>query len=510
MSEQNYAGSNKIRVLLVEDDQYDADLLLRELERGGLESTTDHIQTFDQLLDRLRRHSYDVVLSDYNLRGWTGLEVIETLRKERLQVPIIILSGSLGDEAAAECIKNGAVDYILKDNLKRLPLAVRQAVEHRRLGQQFEQAQKLETVALLAGGVAHDFNNLLGVITGYSELVLGSLGDDDPNRKKVQSIKDAADCATAITQQLLAFSRKQPVHPEVLNLNSVVADLGKILPRLLGENVEIVISPTPELWAVKADRTQIHQVIMNLAVNARDAMPNGGRLTITTANAELNTGNYVMLSVGDTGVGMDTETQSRIFEPFFTTKEKGKGTGLGLSTVYGIASQNGGHIRIDSEPGRGSTFEIYLPRVEKEHEKAETKHGAEAAPGGSETVLVVEDEQTLREMICQFLTFKGYNVLQASKGEDALRLCREHQGRIDLLLTDVVMPEMPGPELAGAILKFHPKVRVIYMSGYADRAIEKHVMFLQKPFALEQLAGKVRDALSQPAAVAAKSGTGQS
>jgi signal transduction histidine kinase len=510
MTEQNYTGSNKIRILLVEDNQYDADLLLRELERGGLESTTDHIQTSEQLLDRLRRHSYDVVLSDYNLHGWTGMEVIETLRKERLQVPIIILSGSLGDEAAAGCIKSGAVDYILKDNLRRLPLAVRQAVEHRRLEQQFQQAQKLETVALLAGGVAHDFNNLLGVIGGYSELVLGSLGDDDPNRKKVQSIKDAADCATAITQQLLAFSRKQPVHPEVLNLNSVVADLGKILPRLLGENVHIVLSPTPELWGVKADRTQIHQVIMNLTVNARDAMPNGGRLTITTANAELNTGNYVMLSVGDTGIGMDAETQSRIYEPFFTTKEKGKGTGLGLSTVYGIADQNGGHIRLHSELGKGSTFEIYLPRVEPWQRTAQPKLAAEAGPGGSETILVVEDEQTLRVLICEFLAYKGYKMLEASKGADALELCQGRPGMIELLLTDVVMPDMPGPELADIITKLYPEIRVIYMSGYTDSAVttKENAMFLQKPFALEELARKVREALNKPHPIAARSSTG--
>ncbi len=387
--------------------------------------------------------------------------------------------------------------------------------ERKLLEAQLRQAQKMEAVGRLAGGVAHDFNNVLMAITGYSELMRRRLAEDDPLRRNVAEVLKAADRAAALTHQLLAFSRKQMLQPEVLVLNAVVAGVEKMLRRIIGEDIELVTALEPGLGRAKADAGQIEQVIMNLAVNARDAMPQGGKLTVLTANADLDQdyvaghlgarpGPHVMLAVSDTGCGMDAETVSHIFEPFFTTKEPGKGTGLGLSTVYGIVKQSGGYIWVDSEPGRGTTFKIYLPRVDEAAELVKTRAAPSEAPRGSETVLLVEDEETVRDVVREALKASGYTVLAATSGGEALQEAGRHQGPIHLAVTDLVMPDMSGRELAERLAHLHPDTKVLYMSGYTDDAVVHHgvreagVAFLQKPFTPDALARRVRELLDAP------------
>jgi two-component system cell cycle sensor histidine kinase/response regulator CckA len=386
--------------------------------------------------------------------------------------------------------------------------------DRKQLEEQLRQAQKMEAVGRLAGGIAHDFNNLLMVIQGYADLLAERLPEGNPLRRNAEQIQTASQRATSLTRQLLAFSRKQMLAPKVLNVQAVVADMEKILRRLIGEDVQLETSSAPDLGLVKADRSQIEQVILNLAVNARDAMPEGGRLTIETANAELDAsfahppavlapGKYVMLAVTDNGCGMDTETQTHIFEPFFTTKEKGKGTGLGLATVYGIVKQSGGYVWVYSEPGRGTSFKVYLPRIEEETAvpSLEPPPQFRATPRGSETVLLVEDEKGVRELAREYLQMIGYNVIEAENGYAALELASMHAGKIHLLMTDVVMPGISGRELSERVKTVRPEIQVLYMSGYADQAVVHHgilksdAVLLQKPFTLSALALKLREIL---------------
>jgi PAS domain S-box-containing protein len=388
--------------------------------------------------------------------------------------------------------------------------------ERRALEQQLRQSQKMEAIGRLAGGIAHDFNNLLMVISGYSEFLLERLGPDQTLRGPAKEIATAAERATSLTRQLLAFSRKQMLTPKVLDLNAVVTENLKMLTRLIGEDIDLVMIPGPELGAVKADPGQVEQVILNLAVNARDAMPQGGRLTIETANVTLDEayarvhspvqpGEYTMLAITDTGVGMDSDTQSHIFEPFFTTKGP-KGTGLGLSTVYGIVKQSGGYIWVYSEPGKGTSFKIYMPHVTAEEVAAvEQPAAVVSAPVETprETILVVEDEVNLRRLTRQFLENQGYDVVEAADGAAAVQICVAHQGAIHLLLTDVIMPGMNGRELAQRVSEIRPNMKVLYMSGYTENAIghngtlDAGITLLQKPFTLQALKAKVREVLDQ-------------
>ena len=380
--------------------------------------------------------------------------------------------------------------------------------------EQLRQAQKLEAVGRLAGGVAHDFNNLLTVISGYSEMTLRGLEADSPLCHRVEEIRRAAARAASLTSQLLAFSRKQVLQPMALDLNAVVSEMEKMLRRLIGEDVHLVTVLDPTLSRVKADPGQIVQVLMNLAVNARDAMPQGGKLTVETRNVYLDEtyarrhvavtpGRHVMLAVSDTGVGMDAETQAHIFEPFFTTKEVGKGTGLGLSTVYGIVKQSGGNVWVYSEPGHGSTFKVYFPRVGEGAQEYRRGAEPEEVLRGEETVLLAEDEETVRKLAREVLELYGYRVLEAAGGGAALLICERHAGPIQLLVTDVVMPEMGGRELAARLAPLRPEMRVLYMSGYTDSAIahqgvlEDRADFIQKPFTPEALARKVREVLDR-------------
>ena len=387
----------------------------------------------------------------------------------------------------------------------------RDATERVLLEQQLRQAQKMEAVGRLAGGIAHDFNNILTAITGYVDLLLEDLPPGDPRRNDAQEVRKAADRAAGLTRQLLAFSRQQVLQPRVVGLNGLVTDIEKMLRRLLGEDIDLATRLDPTLGAVKADPGQLEQVIMNLAVNARDAMPQGGKLTIETANAELDEsyarehfpatpGRYVLLAVSDTGVGMTPDVQAHLFEPFFTTKERGKGTGLGLATVYGIVKQSGGFIWVYTEPGRGSSFKVYLPRVDESVQPREATAGA-GAKRGTETVLLAEDEAPVRAVARHVLERHGYNVLEAPSAEAALDLARRYSGDIHVLLTDVVMPGLSGPDLARQLVVLRPAVRVIYMSGYTDDAITRHgvlepgLAYVQKPFTPEAIARKVREVL---------------
>jgi two-component system cell cycle sensor histidine kinase/response regulator CckA len=382
------------------------------------------------------------------------------------------------------------------------------------LQEQFRQAQKMEAIGRLAGGIAHDFNNLLTVITGYSQISLQDLKQEDPLRGNIEEIRDAAKLAATLTRQLLAFSRRQVMEMKVIDINRLLKDTEKMLDRILGEDVELISFLAEDLGMVKTDSGQIEQVIMNLAVNARDAMPNGGKLTIETANVELDEaytrahvavtpGHYVMLSVSDTGAGMTPEIRDRVFEPFFTTKGMGKGTGLGLSTVYGIVKQSGGNIWVYSEPGQGSAFKIYLPKVAASPENPDEKVVEGNLPIGSETILVVEDEREVLKLAVRILRKQGYVVLEAGQGDEAFLVCKQHQGPIHLMVTDVVMPGMGGHELAKRMEPLYPNMRVLYMSGYTDNAIVHHgildegMNYLQKPFSVEGLARKVREVIDK-------------
>ncbi len=636
----------QLRVLVVEDRDTDAELMLRELERAGLACTPQRVAAEAAFRRALADFSPDIVLADYNVPGFGGTAALEILRETRSLVPLVIVTGSLDEETAAECIKAGAADYVLKTNLVRLTPAVRGAlalarsrahqaeaeaalrrneqrfralVEHsweaialfagdgtilygspattrllgyeipelvgrnafefvhpddqpaalarltdamgqprghvqvaarvrhkngswrymegiftnllddpnveavvnnyrdvteqRSLEQQVIQAQKMEAVGRLAGGVAHDFNNILTAITGYTDLLLADLPPDDPLREDVNEIHRAAQRAAALTQQLLAFSRRQVMQPSVLALNALVADIEKLLKRLLGEDITLETALDPAAGHVRADPSQLQQVLMNLAVNARDAMPRGGRITIETGDVQLDEayaaehrgvspGRYALLAVSDTGTGMTEDVRSHLFEPFFTTKEMGKGTGLGLATVYGIVKQSGGHIWVYSEVGQGTSMKIYLPRVDAPIEPVERPaRPARRRAGGSETILLVEDETAVRGVARQLLERQGYTVLEASNGHAALALCEERQAGIDLLLTDVVMPGMSGRELADRLAPRYPRLRVLFMSGYTDDAIVRHGMlqpglhYVQKPFRTEALLDKIREVL---------------
>jgi signal transduction histidine kinase/CheY-like chemotaxis protein len=390
--------------------------------------------------------------------------------------------------------------------------------EEKRLEERLRQAHKMEAVGRLAGGVAHDFNNLLTIIRGNGDILADREGADNLQKRCVDQIRNAAGRAVSMTRQLLAFSRMQVLQARVLDLNAIVAEMGKMLPRLIGEDIEYSFAPEPKLAPVLADPGQLEQVILNLAVNARDAMPDGGKLTVRTRNVTINAreagerppmtaGNYVMLSVADTGHGIDEETKTHIFEPFFTTKAVGKGTGLGLATVYGVVKQSDGFVWVESAPGKGARFEIYLPQSAKSVLEADIEAASDPTPGGNETILVVEDEEGVRQLAALFLSEKGYLVLQAGNGAEALEIAARHAGTIHLALSDMVMPRMNGQEMAEEIKRVRPETKILFMTGYAEypgkRGAEKEsadTAVMQKPFSKQSLLKKVRETLTADSA----------
>ena len=633
-----------LRLLFIEDDENDAELLLQDLERGGLRVEWERVETREAMSAALDRQEWDALLSDFRLPRFSGPEALALCKARGLDLPFIIVSGTVSEADAVDSMKAGAHDFVGKNNLARLRPALarelreaesrkarrqaeqalhqteaqyRQLVEsvhaivwradcrtfrftfvspeaeailghpvaqwsepgfweahlhpddreaavaswrravqredgqhaeyrmlradgaavwlrdvvsvvpergtpreligvmvdvsaRRELEAQLLQSQKMEAVGQLAGGVAHDFNNLLGLIIGYGNLALAQPALDPRTRGRLEQIRAAADRAAALTRQLLAFSRKQLLQPRVLDLNTVTAGLDEMLRRLIGEHIHLVTLHGRDLWRARADPGLIEQVIMNLAVNARDAMPSGGTLIVETANVELDEGYarahvgarpgpHVMLAVTDTGTGMDEETRRHVFEPFFTTKKTGEGTGLGLATVYGIVNQSGGHIGVKSEQGKGTSFKVYLPRVAPSDHEATP---SEAAPRtGSETVLVVEDEPALRRLVREVLEGAGYRVVEAASPGEALAASASQRGSIDMLVTDLVLPQMGGDALASRLRAERQVTAVLYMSGYPDRALGHHGViepgtpFLQKPFTPDALLRKVREVL---------------
>jgi len=508
-----------LNVLIVEDSADDTELLVVELKRAGFDLKWKRVETEPDYRAGLNPE-LNMVFSDFALPQFSTMRALELLQESKLDIPFIVVSGTIGEERAVESMKAGATDYVLKDRRARLGPVVKRALreiqergERKRLEAQVIEAQKTEVVGQFAVGVAHDFNNILAVIMGYSDLMMEEVGPDSPLRQYAEEIGHAAERAAGLTRQLLVFSRKQAVQPVVLDLNAVLKDMDKMLRRLVGENIVTTIVPGKETGRIKADSGHIGQVLMNLVVNARDAMPNGGKLTIATDNVTLDAnyahshmgvipGDYVMLSVSDTGTGMTNEVKKRLFEAFFTTKQLGKGTGLGLATCHTIVQQCGGHIEVQSEPGKGATFKIYFPRVEQA--VTMPAEPAEAIPllRGTETLLLVEDDPSVRHLACSILEAQGYTVLRANNGQDALRTAHEHKGPpIRLAVTDVIMPVMGGKAMAEWLKTTYPDLKILFTSGYTDDAIAQHgvldagVAFLSKPYSPATLARKVRAVL---------------
>ncbi len=640
-----------LRVLVVDDVEDDALLVLRELERSGSKLVWERVEDASSLRDALARGPWDLVISDWAMPRFSAIEALSVVKESGLDLPFIMVSGTVGEEAVVAALHGGAHDFVSKDKLGRLVPAVtrelrereerearrraedevRKAAERYRLlfessplpmfvystaslaflavneaatryygysrsefatltvrdiqvsedtaaslerdpylpsfegaalwhhrkkdgsliavetsahgfefegtpahlvlandvtkrlraeeslrktEQQLRQAQKMEAIGNLAGGVAHDFNNLLSVILSYSSLLAEDMTASDPRRADLKEIEAAGKRAVDLTRQLLAFSRQQILQPRVVDLNEVVTGMERMLHRLLGADLELTVLLAPSLGKVKVDPGQMEQIVMNLAVNSRDAMPQGGKLTIETDNVELDDGYaaahvgvrpgpHVMMAVTDTGTGMDKVTLSRMFEPFFTTKEKGKGTGLGLATVFGIVQQSGGSVWVYSEPGKGTTVKVYFPRTDSALTEVHQTTPPMTGPlGGTETILLVEDEDSVRVLARTILRRHGYHVLEAQSGGDALLICEQHGATIHLMLTDVVMPRMSGRQLAERLQTIRPAMKVLYMSGYTDNSIVHHgvldsgVAFLQKPITPDSLARKVREVLN--------------
>ena len=509
-----------------------ADEAVRESEqryRELFENAVDAVYTLDLRGRFTSANTAAEALSGYSAEELAGMNVSDLLVPDELERSVGMLNSKLA--GAPRTVYQ--TELATRDGRRRTveiasrvvcrggrPVGVqgvaRDLTERRLLEDQLRQAQKMEAVGQLAGGVAHDFNNLLTVIQGYGGILLSSLGPDDPSRELIGEMTRAGERAAGLTRQLLTFSRQSVLAPRVLDLNAVVLDLEKMLRRVIGEDIDLSTDLQAGLGRVKADQGQIEQVLMNLAVNARDAMPTGGKLTIETRNIELDEtfaglhggirpGPYVFLAVSDDGCGMSPEVRARIYEPFFTTKEKGKGTGLGLATVHGIVQQTGGHIQVYSEPGLGSSFKVYLPCVEEPTSSAKSRSGILTAPRGTETVLLAEDEDALRSLGRFVLQGAGYRVLEASDGKEALAVAAQHEGPIHLLASDVVMPELGGRQLAERLRALRPEMKTLFLSGYTDDAVVRHgvmhetVHFLQKPFSPLGLARKVREVLDAPA-----------
>jgi two-component system, cell cycle sensor histidine kinase and response regulator CckA len=508
-----------LRLLMVEDSDDDAALLLLLLRQGGYDVDSERVYSAAKLGAALAK-KWDIVISDHSMPQFSGVQALKMVREKDLEVPFIFVSGTIGEDAATEAMRVGAQDYVMKTNLKRLIPAVQRELreaadrrERKRLEQHVQQLQKFEAIGRLAGGVAHDFNNMIGAIMGWAEMGYEEAEPESRVRERFQKIREQSQRAAKLTAQLLAFGRRQILQPRKVNLNTVVQEEMSFLGKVIGADIEIKVLGDPDLRVTMADPTQIDQVLMNLCLNARDAMPTGGRLIIETHNVEIGDeycrthahgqpGSYVLLSVSDSGAGMDAATLERIFEPFFTTKEVGKGTGLGLATVYGIVKQHGGFIYVYSEPGKGTSFRVYLRAETGVHEPREPA-GIEKPLKGTETILVADDHDGLRDSANEMLQALGYRTIQARDGAEALQLFEENIDSVDLVLIDVVMPHLSGPDAYLRMAKLKPGIRVIFTTGYTSEAaplismLEKGAVILQKPFRLTNLSHTLRSQLER-------------
>ena len=516
--------SRPLRVILVDDDEDDY-LITRDLlsEIESQEYDLEWVTSYYAGLEAIGRNEHDIYLIDYHLGERNGLELLRQALQDGCEAPVLLLTGQGDREVDIEAMKAGAADYLVKGqiNAALLERSVRYAIERKRsdqerakLEEQLLQSQKLQAVGTLAGGVAHEFNNLLTPILGFTKMVLDSPTLEDRARDRLQVVHNAATRAAELVLQLLAFSRQEIIETRVINLRELILGIEKMIRHLISEDIELTIEVTDDLRLIKTDPGRMEQVLVNLAVNARDAMPNGGKLIIKADNAtltrehlhehpQLTPGEYVTLTVQDSGIGMTEQVREHIFEPFFTTKEVGKGTGLGLSTCHGIISQNGGGITVDSAPERGTRFTIYLPQVDEAADELPQPDAEPLTiPSGNETIILVEDEQAVREVTASMLREQGYTVFEAFDGANGLNVAKELVDReIHLLLTDVVMPHINGRELAERVLTIHPETRVLYISGYTSDILRSHdvsvslIGFLQKPFTCASLAHKIREVL---------------
>jgi signal transduction histidine kinase len=509
-------------ILLLEDDPADAALVKAKLEEEGIACSIKHVANAADFALAYQDGNLDLVLSDMSLPGFDGMTALEFTRQRFPDLPFIMLARTADEDVAIEWLKSGATDYVFMERLSRLAPVVRRAMkeaegrlERQSLEAQFIEAQKMEVIGHLAGGVAHDFNNVVGIILGYSYLITEKLQPGDSVRDDVEMIRQAALQAAALTRQLLTFSRKQSMEPAVLDLNQVLTDHDRMLRRLINEKIALFVETASKSGRVKADSGSVGQVLMNLVVNARDAMLNGGTLRIKTQDVILGAddvrtfpnvvpGAYVLLAVSDNGTGMTDEVKARLFEPLFTTKPTGEGTGLGLATCQTIVKHFGGHIRVESQIGKGTTFEIYFPRIDQPFDKPARTTPSVPLPKGSETLLLVEDESSVRDLACKVLEVQGYRVLSASNGQEGLRMVREFNGQpIAMVITDLVMPQMGGKAMAHRLRAADPQLKVLFTSGYtdetilADAVLEPGMAFLPKPYSPADLALKVREVLDK-------------
>lgn len=513
-----------LHALIVEDSEHDCAFLLRALRQGGYKVEYKRVDTAEDLREALRERAWDCVISDFSMPGFSGISALEIVREKDRNVPFIFVSGTMGEEVAVEAMRVGAQDYVLKGSLARLLPAIDRELaeaeirrEHRQSEQKLRQLEKFEAIGKLAGGIAHDFNNVIGAIMGWAELGEEQVPPGSRAHAFFVQIREQSERAGRLTQQLLAYARRQVLTPRNINVNDIVREAMALLQRVIGEQIVMNTLLASDLRTTTADPAQIEQVLLNLCLNARDAMPNGGRLLIETRNTDLDEaycrqngslspGSYVQLSVSDTGVGMDPDTMEKIFEPFFTTKEKGKGTGLGLATAFGIVKQHLGHIYVYSEIGKGSTFRIILPATE---DAPEVAGKIEQAPvcGGSETILLAEDHEGLRHMSHQMLTGLGYSIVPARDGREAVEKFEAAPQKFSLLVLDVVMPGLDGPGAFERIRRINPSIPVIFTSGYSEESeklssllSQSGTQLLQKPFPPRELALKIREILDHSGA----------
>jgi two-component system, cell cycle sensor histidine kinase and response regulator CckA len=507
-----------LRALIVEDSEMDCEILVRQLRKGGYDVTFKRVDSTEALNSALILGNWDIVFSDYSMPGFSGVACLKIIRERGLDVPFIFVSGTIGEEMAVEGMKLGANDYVMKGHTARLLPAIRRELDdaslrrqHDAVQQRMRQLEKFEAIGKLAGGIAHDFNNVIGAVSGWAELGLGEAPPSSPVARYFEKILEQSRRAAGLTRQLLAYARKQRLEPRNVELNQLIIETMALLRRVIGEHIQVILELSPEAPIVRADPTQVEQVLMNLCLNSRDAMPSGGELTIKTEMTELGPeyckvhtyaqpGRYIQLTVSDTGTGMDGATREHIFEPFFTTKEVGEGTGLGLPTALGIVKQHNGMIEVESQPGKGTTFKVLLPAVAG---MPDPKLVPDNSPvrGGSETILLVEDNDGMRQMLREALQGLGYKVIVAEDGLEAIDQFHVYRSRISLVVVDMLMPKMSGPAVYARLSETVAHLPVIFCSGYSQHSLPdvsaKSAPFalLQKPFDCKVLARKIRELL---------------